>query len=168
MRYLLRGSLCLASFGGAFAQSAPGRVMPAPDPVVWRVKAIVAEPEKMFRASVRAEVAPGWHMYAMYEPDGGPVPTEFTIPEGSGVDLVSVGADRPARSQEGLTGSWVSAYFGFAEFRLRLRLSSEAVTRSLEVPIEVKYQACDDHRCLPPQKDRLWIQLNGRSTAHQH
>ncbi len=140
----------------------PGRIPEAPSPVHWHLAqtfpgSAVAGEE--FHAVAIAAIDPGWHLYALEEPEDGPSPLEFSTPAEGPAALVSVGADRPVRAPEpGRTGM-VSYYRNRARFTLRLRLRPSArldtALATLPVGLRVRYQACNDRMCLPPRVEAL-------------
>lgn len=125
-------------------------------PVVWRVEAPLPEPPapgREFRVTVTAEVIPGWHLYALDEPEGGPVPLEFSVPAGGPATLVSVGADRPMEGRTAGSAEPMMFYVGKVHFWLRLRgrPGADKGTPSEPGAISVRYQACNDRLCLAPR-----------------
>src|SRR3982750_2331334 len=52
-------------------------------------------------AKLKAEIENGWHLYALDQPKGGPIPTTIKIFEGSPFQLVGdVSAPNPTRSSD--------------------------------------------------------------------
>lgn len=137
----------------------------SPRPVQWRASAAAGQPVvagAAFGVNVLATIAPGWHLYAMDEPEGGPIPTEFTAAEGP-FELLSVEGDRAVRRVEPATGELTSFYQGRARFALRLRVRPDAATGVQDLDVRVRYQACNERMCLPPRSEQLRIPVQVRS-----
>ncbi len=134
----------------------------APDPVRWRVAA--AEPVTVrpgeLRATVMAEVAPGWHLYALDEPADGPVPLEFSAAPDGAVALMSVGAERPLRGTVRGFAEPVAFYAGRVGFRLRMRMLRGGMQDVGKVKLQALYQACNERLCLPPRVALLTLPLH--------
>ena len=113
------------------------------------------------RLVVRFELAPGLHLYGWPVPEG-MIPTTVTVrgPEG----LVFGEAQYPASEPLRLPGLevelpvWSESFDVVIPFYPDARVASE--TRpldrdSLELEVEVRYQACDDEACLLPKTEKL-------------
>lgn len=145
---------------------AQGPARPAggvPSPVRWQVaQSGPATPETgaIFGALVEAKVTPGWHLYAMEEPEDGPVALQFSTPAEGLAALVSVSADRPVRGVSAGTFAATKFYLGEARFQLRLRWRLVGDIRPVPVSLTVRYQACNDRLCLPPRTETLPLAVN--------
>ncbi len=113
------------------------------------------------RLVVRFELAPGLHLYGRPVPEG-MIPTTVSVrgPEG----LVFGEAQYPATEPLRLPGLevelpvWSESFDVVIPFYPDARVASE--TRpldrdSLELEVEVRYQACDDEACLLPKTEKL-------------
>ena len=116
-----------------------------------------------FQVVVTAAIKPGWHLYAMDEPESGPQPLEFKTAAESAAVLLSVGADRPLGSP-GTGAARESFYVGKANFTLRLRVRPLAALGDDSVALTARFQACNDRMCLPPQTSTMELALT--VTAH--
>ncbi len=155
-------------------QSAPGsagavsRVQKAErvgSPVQWRIAESPREPVRPgqeFPVSVQATVATGWHLYALDEPEDGPVSLEFSAGSEGSVTLVSVGADRTERGPAAGSAAGVNFYQGQPRFRLRLRAEPALKAGTVAAVIEIRYQACNERMCLPPRSATLSFPLRVR------
>ncbi len=143
---------CFAAVQGETPRGRATRLGQVASPVGWRMRAYPRAPVragKETQAVAEATIGAGWHMYALSEPEDGPVPLEFSVRPGGPLILVSVGADRPRRGPVAGTASPVDFYVGQPRFRLRLRAGEGAVTGPTVV--EIRFQACNDSMCLPPR-----------------
>lgn len=105
---------------------------------------------------IDADIAPGWHLYAMDIPPGGPIPTSFKVVED---EVFSPGGE--ALQSEPV--SWFDENFdmetnyfqGSAEFTVPVRVAESAVPGDYELIIKVEFMLCNDSTCLPPQTEEL-------------
>ena len=140
--------------GSAGAASRVHQVEQVGSPVQWRATQTPHEPvrpRQEFGVTVQATVATGWHLYALDQPEDGPIALEFSAQAGKPVTLVSVGADRPERELTASSPLGVNFYPGQPRFRLRMRAGA-ALTAGVGVAvIGIRYQACNQRMCLPPR-----------------
>lgn len=129
--------------------------------ITWQVQADrnTVRPGEQVRITWRAELAPGWHLYAMDSPEGAGVPLSISVdslPEG----WQQVGAFRQ--------GTAKTQYDPFFKQDVRFFEESATVATLLEVQESVKagkhtlhtsltHQICDDKMCLPPTTERLTL-----------
>ena len=148
-----RAGLALAAglLAGALAGAQPEE---RPGPVKWAVAAAPKEVKagQVFRVTVLANVAEGWHLYSMQRKEGGPVPTTITLPGAQWFRLA--GAVEPpvgVTSYDEGFGMEVETYLGEAEFILPLETPRSAPAGEWKLKIAARYQACDNRECLPPK-----------------
>ena len=102
---------------------------------------------------VQADIAPGWHLYAMDIPPGGPIPTSFEVIED---EVFSPGGT--AVQPEPI--SWFDENFdmdtnyfeGTTVFTVPVRIAESAKPGDYSLGIQVEFMLCNDNTCLPPQK----------------
>ena len=72
----------LSVAGAGAVLMAATAVAAAQTPVVWSLERENAQPLKpgsSFTMLVKAEIEFGWHLYAISQPPGGPIPTEVNL-----------------------------------------------------------------------------------------
>ena len=144
----------LAAFAFAFVLLAAE----ASNPVHWSF----APSSKKLRSGskitlkLQAHIDAGWHMYAMDQSEQGPVPLTIEASEGGGVDVLDVKATKPVTVYDPNFQKRVSLYADHAGFAVTL--SANGLTG--EPAVEVRYQSCNDRRCLPPRT--VSVPLHGR------
>ena len=113
----------------------------------------------IFSAKLVAKIEQGWHLYALDQPAGGPVPTTIKVAEGSPFEI----SDEPSSAMPKVNPDpnfvvdgkpLVTRYFeNEAEFRLSI--SALADGSAYDLKIDVRFQLCNDSFCLPPRTKRV-------------
>jgi thiol:disulfide interchange protein DsbD len=124
------------------------------NPVSWSLesdaKGKTLKSGEKFEAKLKAEIEGKWHLYAIEQPEGGPIPTTVKLPEDSKFII-----DGKINSQEPITEFDpnfkinTKFYSKSAEFKVPFQAKSEAGSEDLLV--KVRFQVCDDTLCLPPK-----------------
>ncbi len=134
-----------------------------PNPVHWSVQG-PARPQAAgatFSVTLTAQIEPGWHLYALEEPEGGPMATQIGLSQNDVLKLLDVREPEPRMepypSLRELTGIFEKA----VSFTLRVRAPVKAVPRGSVSSILVRYQSCNEQVCLPPHTETLPLPLDG-------
>jgi thiol:disulfide interchange protein DsbD len=144
-------------FGISLSAQAAARVT-----VQWHVK---AAPGKAVRAGTKfivticGQLDPGWHLYALEEPQGGPIATEVALTDGDPADLIRVEEGKPKVLPDPLFQKPTGYFEGSADFTLHLQLAKDANAGPGTLHILVRYQSCNDRVCLPPHTDTIPVEL---------
>jgi DsbC/DsbD-like thiol-disulfide interchange protein len=135
----------------------------AEDPVAWSGK---TSPEKplprgaRFTVELEAVIQPGWHLYSLDQPDGGPIATEITLPAGQPFSFAgSIAAPKPHSVFDANFNMRVGFYLEKAQFRVPLEVGSGAAAGKTTLNIQTRYQCCNDKLCLPPKKVTVPISI---------
>ena len=104
-------------------------------------------------------IDPGWHVYALEEPDGGPIATVVGLTEGDPADLLRVTEDPPIQFNDPLFHLTTGLHRGSISFTLHLRVDKDAKPGPTPLHVLVRYQSCDDHVCLPPHTDTVEVPI---------
>jgi hypothetical protein len=131
-----------------------------PDPVTYlfpeQVTVPAAQPSKV---ALHFRVGQGLHINSHSPSEEYLIPTEFSIPDGSGVKLVSAGY--PAGVMIALAAdpkTKLSVYTG--EFIVQARIL--AASGNHLVQAKLHYQACNESQCLPPKTINVPIDVIGK------
>ena len=121
------------------------------DPVSWeyRYERIGEnEIELVFTATIEDT----WHLYSQDIPEGGPIPTSFTIEESGQFELIGPvnEVSEPEEKYDASFDMVVKLFSHNAVFRQRVKLLSGA---DIRINGSVEFMSCDDQRCLPPKED---------------
>lgn len=129
--------------------------------VQWHVKAApkAVRAGARFDVTITGDLDPGWHLYALEEPEDGPIATEIALTEGDPVDLIRVEEDEPKMVPDPLFKKPTGYFDHAANFTLHLQADKNAKTGSNQLRVLIRYQSCNDHVCLPPHTDTVSIPL---------
>jgi thiol:disulfide interchange protein DsbD len=131
----------------------------AQNPVMWTVNVdapTTLKAEDKFTSQVAAQIAPGWHLYSITQGAGGPIPTRITVADGQPFKLAgTVSGPRPRVEMDPNFEINTETHEGAVAFRVPLVVASDAPAGAQSLNINVRFQACDDKRCLPPRTVRL-------------
>ena len=121
-----------------------------------------------YKAKLVADIEEGWHLYALDQPDGGPIATTIKPAEGpSRIEII--GDIRTGRATVQPDPNFIvngkaleTKYFEKrAEFELSFRAANASGTepndsiRPESVAFDVRFQLCNDTFCLPPRTKRV-------------
>lgn len=97
-----------------------------------------------------AKIDPGYHLYSLTQPEGGPVRTTITVPAGGPFAFVGKAVQPPFRSVFD-PGFQITdqEYEGAVAFGIPVKLRS-GIAGAQKALIEVHYQLCTDRNCLIP------------------
>jgi thiol:disulfide interchange protein DsbD len=123
-------------------------------------------PGKTFDAALKAEIDPTWHLYALIEPDGGPIATEITLGKGPFNLAGSIGSEDPKRALDPNFNLETPYYEERTTFTLPVRVGTAASAKET-LRVIVHYQTCNDHLCLPPTDVELTLDVatGGKESA---
>lgn len=129
-----------------------------PSPVRWSSTVECGDTCKVI---IQAVLHPGWHLYALELPDGGPRPTEINLSESTGVAVI--GAPEPSRpaikvddEMFGMTLAW---WNDNVAFRIPFVITNR---ESARIVATVSYMMCNGESCLPPRTEKFSIPLNNQ------
>jgi uncharacterized protein YyaL (SSP411 family) len=183
-RYAKRAANVLAAFAGPMARSpgrwphmvrALGEYLDAGFPreslapqgtseaqVVW-AQAIMQQnklaPGVSFSFDVVLEIDRKWHIYA--NPPSSPecIPTALDVTSDVGLHEVSVQYPQPKGYRPEGAHESIAVYTDRGRIRVNAKLESNARTGPAEIQLALRYQACNDERCLAPKTIRFSLPI---------
>ena len=156
-RACIAGGLALV-LGGSASLAAPAKA-----PVVWQATARKAvKAGTRFAVPLVGAMDPGWHLYALEEPQGGPIATVIALTEGDAADLLQVQEGHPSIVADPAFGVATGYFAGTATFTLQLRMAKDAPAGVQPLHVLVRYQSCNDTVCLPPRTDTVEVAVTVR------
>lgn len=119
------------------------------DVVAWTVRAVGAQRGHEARVVFRAEIEPGWRMYALNSPGGLPLGLNL---DGLPDTLVprSLRQSVPQEMVDEATGAPYTYHATSARLEQRLRVANNAPRGTHVVAGSVRYAVCNDTICLAP------------------
>ncbi|MEP7147703.1 MAG: cytochrome c biogenesis protein CcdA [Acidobacteriota bacterium] len=108
--------------------------------------------------TLTVKVESGWHLYALDQPPGGPIPTTITIAPGTPLELLDVTSPSPISKPDPLfivDGKPLETRYFENEAAFTLALTAVANIAARDVAIDVRFQLCNDTFCLPPRTKRV-------------
>jgi len=143
MRQLLAG-LCLASVWLVGAQ----------DPVQWTltVEPASAPPGSHVLARFAAKIEPGWHLYSLTTPKGGPIPSTSSLADSPVVSGSKLYQPKPVRKLDPNFQIDTETFADEVVLLYDVELKKDAPAGPAEITAQVRYQCCNDRSCLPPKR----------------
>ena len=124
------------------------------DPVQWSLASGQAAPGADADLSLTASIAPGWHLYSPTTPPGGPIPTSLSLASNPLITTYSIYRPAPVRKLDPNFQIDTETYSGEAPFLVRVHPAGSA-SGDTSVTALVRYQACNDVKCLPPVRKSI-------------
>lgn len=131
-----------------------------PNPVVWAVQSAPhgsVKPGSRFSIKIIGTIQPGWHIYAMEEPDGSPMATQVGITESDPARVLRITASKPQLIHDAALNLTAGVYLNSAAFILYLQVDSTSSQTPLH--ILVRYQSCNNKLCFPPRTQTIEVPL---------
>lgn len=128
-------------------------------PVQWSIKSGPARAKggATIALNLAGQIDPGWHLYALEEPDGGPVATVVGLTEGDPADLLSVTESKPILLNDPLFNLQTGFFRSNVNFTLRLKVDRSAHLGPNPLHLLIRFQSCNDRVCLPPHTDTVAV-----------
>ena len=104
--------------------------------------------------ALTATIQDGWHVYALSQPPGGPTALKISIPAGAPFALQTPVAETKVTRHEDPSFKMEAVYYLDA-VNLILAVKKEGTPATDSVPVDVRFQACNDRLCLPPYTAHL-------------
>ena len=124
------------------------------DPVHWTLTSETekAPPGSSVTLKLTASLDPGWHLYSLTTPKGGPIPTTAGLAENPAISGFKLYQPKPERKFDPNFNLDTETFEKEAVLWIVADLKKDAPAGPLEVAAQVRYQSCDDRQCLPPKK----------------
>ncbi|MEP6947300.1 MAG: cytochrome c biogenesis protein CcdA [Acidobacteriota bacterium] len=136
----------------------------AQDPAKWTLGADAGskplEAGDKTTVTLKAEIESGWHLYALEQPEGGPIATSIKVTEGKPFALDGkIDSPAPIKKSDPLfTGTdqkplETKFFINTAAFKLVLKATAPTGIEALS--LDVRFQLCNDRFCMPPKTVRV-------------
>ncbi|HLM02207.1 MAG TPA: protein-disulfide reductase DsbD N-terminal domain-containing protein, partial [Pyrinomonadaceae bacterium] len=126
----------------------------AQNPTKWTLesdaKGKALKASEKFKAALKAEIEDGWHLYALEQSEGGPIPTTVKVAENVPFILEGkVTTPEPITQFDPNFNIDTKFFAKQAQFNLPLQATADA--KGDDLAINVRFQLCNDTFCLPPK-----------------
>jgi len=131
-------------------------------PAHWTLTGLPAKPlakGASFHLTLECRIEPGWHIYALEEPEGGPVATQVGLDANDPVQLLAVDQSPPKMVPDVFYREKTALFEEQAKFDLQLKLPKTPIPRSTVLHVIVRYQSCNDRICLVPRRETIELPL---------
>lgn len=108
--------------------------------------------DEVFSVVLRGNLSEGWHLYSMDIPAGGPIPTQIWVQE-SEAFLPAGDPEQPVPIPWfDKNFNMETSYFeGTVDFKVPVKVRANAPHGSQTLTLKIRFMACNDSSCLPPQ-----------------
>ena len=115
------------------------------------------------KVQLTAKITPGWKLYALTQPQGGPKPLAIDVADGAPftVSKKQIVAPKPKTLKDINFGLETLYYEGEAVFTVPLSIAG-SLTGNPVIPLEITYQACGNDICLRPFTEKLSLRMADR------
>lgn len=104
--------------------------------------------------ALTATIQDGWHVYALSQLPGGPTPLKISLPAGSPFTLQTPVAEGKVTRRDDHNFKMETLYYlTSANFVVSVKKDGSANAET--IPVDVRFQACNDRLCLPPYTAHL-------------
>ena len=150
-------TLIFTLFMGAFSAFAQ-----ISDPTSWTFSQEKTG-DNEYTLTFKATIQPGWTVYSINTPEGGPMPTSISIEEvGKGVELVGAPVEsEPHKKHDDVFKVDVLYFADTYTVKQKIKVTDPGVTA---VTGSVEFQACQEGACVPGSKD-FTIKLEDKGGA---
>ena len=134
------------------------------EPIKWQTSLKEGQQKTEKEVVFKATIEPGWHLYAMNLPEGGPISTSFTFESIQGGTLVgSVEAKSKAITKfDALFDMTLSWYVTKGLFVQKVKVTDPAAFKLVG---QIRFMACNDEQCLAPTNEDFEVVLNNKAAA---
>jgi DsbC/DsbD-like thiol-disulfide interchange protein len=145
----------------------------AENPIRWSASVVRSRPfyhpGQNLTVVLKADIDAGWHLYSFPQPPDSPVfPAFIIVPKGQAFALAGE-IERPAAesAMDPNFGVETSFYEDSVAFRIPLRVAARLHPGKQKLTLQVRYQTCNDRKCLPPKTETIETSIKIREDSAQ-
>jgi thiol:disulfide interchange protein DsbD len=110
-------------------------------------------------AALEATIKDGWHVYALSQVPGGPIPLTVKVPDNPVFTTAGVAIESKPESFYDKNFDMETQFYKHSfSIKVPLAVKATAPLGDQTAEIDVKYQMCNDNTCLPPAVTHLALQ----------
>jgi DsbC/DsbD-like thiol-disulfide interchange protein len=103
-----------------------------------------------------AQVPPGWHVYALSQQPGGPIPLRVTLDDDRIVRIADApSGTAPEETHDPRFNLDTRFYTNAFTVRVPVHVTQQAAAGTQVIPVSVRFQTCSDRECQPPKTVHL-------------
>jgi thiol:disulfide interchange protein len=107
-----------------------------------------------FKADLKADIDEGWHLYALEQPSGGPIPTTIQVTADKPFEISGdIKSPKPTVKLDPNFQIDTKFFEKQVIFTVPLKATSDVAVADLS--LDVRFQLCNDTFCLPPKTVRV-------------
>ncbi|HEY1215808.1 MAG TPA: cytochrome c biogenesis protein CcdA, partial [Bryobacteraceae bacterium] len=111
-------------------------------------------------AVLTGKISPGWHVYSITQPPGGPNAASVSVPAGQAFHIQGPITGTQPRSAFDPNFQMKTEFYE-SSVTLKVPLATESAANAQNIRINVRFQTCNDRLCLPPKTVRLDLPVTG-------
>ena len=131
----------------------------AQDPIHWSISHTdrdVIHAGRTFAVELDANIDPAWHLYALNQPPGGPVPLVIGVAAGRTFKMAGeIGSGLPKMVVDPNFNLETLFYEDRASFTVPIDVDPSTRDGLYRLGVTVAYQTCNDRLCLPPKGELI-------------
>ncbi|HSR69674.1 MAG TPA: protein-disulfide reductase DsbD domain-containing protein [Acidobacteriota bacterium] len=110
-------------------------------------------PGGISRVHLHTDVAEGWHLYSMTQPEGGPIPTTISLADSQGFQETGAIEQPPIRTVYDPNFDMDAEFIDGGSFVIPFQASEDMPEGAHRLAVAIRYMVCSDTQCLPPQTE---------------
>ena len=131
-------------------------------PVTARLfsSSLTVKPGDALQLALALDVGEGWHLYGPNPDADFLIPTSVNIKPTAAFSVGNVKTPEPRKKLDPVLKQILATYEGRIWYFVPVTVRKNATVGQAKLILQVKTQACDQSRCLPPRTDEIEITLN--------
>ncbi len=121
---------------------------------------LTVKPGDTLQLALALDVGEGWHLYGPNPDADFLVPTSVNITPTAAFSVGNVKTPEPRKKLDSILKQVLATYEGRIWYFVPVTVHKNATVGQAKLTLQVKTQACDQSRCLPPRTDEIEIMLN--------
>ncbi len=126
---------------------------------------LTVKPGDTLQLALALDVGEGWHLYGPNPDAAFLIPTSVNITPTAAFSVGNVKTPEPRKKLDSILKQVLATYEGRIWYFIPVTVRKNAPIGEAKLTMQVKTQACDQSRCLPPRTDEIEITLNVTSAS---
>lgn len=117
-------------------------------------------PGGILKIAVQVKIDKDWHIHADRVADEFLIPTSLALEETAGIQVLEIVYPKRILGKYEYSETAIEVFEGEFLIGALIQTAPNTPLKRLELPAALKYQACDNRGCLPPQQSNLKIEFD--------